>query len=321
MKEKTYPKITTYMDAKKLSAPYVFIHSFGGLANRLLATQGAILLGEVLNRKVYFMWDPNVHCQVAWEDIFEPSSAFEFSPYLFNNKGLARFISRQVVSRMKKRNPIYKRVMKRIARAIFGLKIRYWYGFDLKINPTNHMKFISNQKINIALLNRKNAIYMKACHNIFRKYYQQDDDIKIKYDFYKPIPLLQKRIDAITQLFKDCTVIGVHIRRTDSKACIKASPTEMFIKAMQYEIANCAGVVFFVASDDPKEIITMQNIFGDRIITQPEITYGRENKAGMQSAVIDLFCLANTNKLIGSARSTFSELAAKMGGIKVHWAE
>ena len=45
---------------------------------------------------------------------------------------------------------------------------------------------------------------------------------------------------------------------------------------------------------------------------QGDIELRRNTLDGMQAAVIDLFCLANTNRIYGSYWSSFSEIAAQI---------
>lgn len=58
------------------------------------------------------------------------------------------------------------------------------------------------------------------------------------------------------------------------------------------------------------------NLYGSRIITSNnEISQNTTEE--MRSAVKDLYCLSKTNKIIGSAYSSFSEIAAELDSIKL----
>lgn len=46
----------------------------------------------------------------------------------------------------------------------------------------------------------------------------------------------------------------------------------------------------------------------------------RNSLEGMKFAVLDLFCLSKTNKIIGSVGSSYSQIAAEIGGIEVEYA-
>ena len=47
----------------------------------------------------------------------------------------------------------------------------------------------------------------------------------------------------------------------------------------------------------------------------------RNSLEGMKFAVVDLFCLSKTKKIIGSVGSSYSQIAAEIGGIEVEYAK
>ena len=73
--------------------------------------------------------------------------------------------------------------------------------------------------------------------------------------------------------------------------------------------------MFFLSTDsvhDKKRIIDR---FGNKIITSEPILE-RTSPQGIVDAVIDLFCLSKTKGIIGSYKSTFSQVAAEIGRIE-----
>jgi len=136
-------------------------------------------------------------------------------------------------------------------------------------------------------------------------------------DFFRdliPIAPLQNIIDAYAKNFKN--TVGVHIRRTDNVKSIQHSPTPRFIELMQKEIDHNASAKFFLATDSPEEEERLKNRFTDRIITHRKRSLSRKNRLAIQDALIDLFCLSKCQKLIGSYWSSFTDTAAKIGGIE-----
>jgi hypothetical protein len=71
---------------------------------------------------------------------------------------------------------------------------------------------------------------------------------------------------------------------------------------------------FFLATDDVNVELELKLIFGDRIISPPK-DLSRQTVAGIQAAVVDLFVLAGTGRILGSYWSSFSEVAAWIGDI------
>lgn len=135
------------------------------------------------------------------------------------------------------------------------------------------------------------------------------------YHFYVPAPSLQRRIDTITASFgKRC--VGVHIRRTDNTVSMGKSTTEQFITLMDRELKARPETCFFLATDDAKEEALLRKTFPGRIISNETRTLNRNSETGMHDALVDLYCLAATAKLIGSYWSSFTDIAADMRGIE-----
>ena len=149
--------------------------------------------------------------------------------------------------------------------------------------------------------------YLSACFQFY------PGDLQNPFASFVPVPALQEQIDERCLDFSDYTV-GIHIRRTDNVVSIRESPTELFIRRMQEEIQHHPDVRFYVASDSVQEKRTLSGIFGDRIITASQ-PVSRSTVEGMQDAVVELYTLSRTQKIIGSHYSSFSEIAAEIGKI------
>jgi hypothetical protein len=54
----------------------------------------------------------------------------------------------------------------------------------------------------------------------------------------------------------------------------------------------------------------------DRIIFHKKV-FGRSVTKGVKDAVVDLFCLSRTSKILGSYFSSFSQIAGRLGNIPV----
>jgi len=105
-------------------------------------------------------------------------------------------------------------------------------------------------------------------------------------------------------------VVGVHLRRTEYTA---AAPTSAFMGAMQ---GFDASTKFFVASDSDSDRQALEAAFPGRIITVAE-TLARGNKEGMEDALKDFVGLSKCSEILGSEGSSFSEMAALYGGVKL----
>lgn len=131
------------------------------------------------------------------------------------------------------------------------------------------------------------------------------------YELFTPIPSIQKRIREMTRDFGPHAV-GVHIRRTDNKPAIGKSSTEAFIASMDAELKEHPDTVFYLATDDRNEEATLREAFGDLIISNKDRDLSRDSISGIQDAMVDLYALASTKKIIGSYFSSFTDIAADM---------
>lgn len=109
--------------------------------------------------------------------------------------------------------------------------------------------------------------------------------------------------------------VGVHIRRTDNKPAIGKSSTDAFIKSMTDTLTADPDTMFYLATDDLTEEKNLREVFPGKIISNQNRDLSRDSIAGIQDAMLDLYCLAATQKIIGSFFSSFTDIAADMHGI------
>lgn len=134
------------------------------------------------------------------------------------------------------------------------------------------------------------------------------------YHLFIPTEQLQKRIDEMTSRF-GASCVGVHIRRTDNKPAIGKSSTDAFLASMRRELEADPDTMFYLATDDMNEESILREAFPGRILSNQKRCLQRDSAEGMHDALLDLFCLSNTRKIIGSYFSSFTDIAADMRGI------
>jgi len=139
-------------------------------------------------------------------------------------------------------------------------------------------------------------------------FYPTDSD---RFDCLQPVDELNDKINQISSHFKADGVIGIHIRRTDHTVSIQESPLGLFFETMRNEKRNSSDVRFFVATDDLSVQNDLIKEFGDSVLFYS--TEKRRNTAqAIKEAVVDLYCLANTSRILGSYWSSFSETASEL---------
>jgi len=139
--------------------------------------------------------------------------------------------------------------------------------------------------------------------------------------FYNPSPFsnlnlteeIQETVDAYSIHLSNA--VGVHIRRTDNESSILNSPSKMFQEAMGQELELDPNVIFYLATDSPEEEMFFREVFPNNIVCHKKTSYDRNDPKAIRDALIDLYCLANCRKLIGSYWSSFTDTACEIRGI------
>ena len=290
-----------------------------GLGNRLIAFASARgLAAEFSIPKVNLIWiaDRDVaYCKFS--DLFELTSndtevvldrevgysllAFYLGVYgkaLFNFSGLRYMLLASL-----------RWLGHRLARRSFD---RIYHFLDMSMDTReNPWRIVARFRRSTPELSSRTLVYS---HELFHR--------DPRFDFCKPRRHLQKRIDEITDKFVQRTV-GVHIRAIDHEGIFleninEYSPTELFIRKMTDEIEIDDKVKFFLATDSKDVKNDFLRRFPDRIITQESsLELKRLVMDGMAAAVVDLFALARTDKILAPYLSTFSRCAAVIGKTEI----
>ena len=146
--------------------------------------------------------------------------------------------------------------------------------------------------------------------NIFISTYEEWYKNNNKYNMFFLKESIKKQVDKYLEKFSN-NMVGVHIRRTDNTVSIANSPSGLYEKKIEEFLVEDSNRKFFVASDDEKEIINLREKYGEeKIITQANIDRRRNSREGIKSALVDLYLLANTEVIIGSYYSSFTDVAA-----------
>ena len=258
-----------------------------GMANRILPMGCIISLATGLNYRSVMFWTPDdVIARARFGDLFDTTDL----PFKLVEGYKARAIQ---FTHLRKGSPLNLR------KKILGSLILKLLAYDKKILITGreeHRQFCELQNLN---LNRYRKIILYA-HIPFR--YEYD------VSWLKPAPAIAPRIIELKKQFSPNT-LGVHFRGTDAT---KEPPTEKIIARMRAEIELDPDVRFFFASDNDKSGKAIIDTFGDRLIMNTD-NAPRGTVEGQRDAVVDLFALADTSRIIGPRYSTFSALSAMIG--------
>lgn len=259
----------------------------GGLCNRMRSIVTAIAIAKKYNCPLTIQWNNSEGLRANFNELFKPINVLDVElienrKWIYSINGTKDFLVRK----------LFLKLM--FEQTVFNYSI-YRDGEIYDI-----LKNIYHKKLLLV-----SCYPMCSAYNLQGIFIPQDD--------------IQKRISDITSHFSKQT-IGVHIRRTDNIESINSSPTEVFIDKMNKEIEKDETTKFYIASDDKSVKQELLVKYPDRIITIIDDT-DRNSLDGMKFAVVDLFCLSKTNKIIGSVASSYSQVASEIGNISIEYAK
>lgn len=123
----------------------------------------------------------------------------------------------------------------------------------------------------------------------------------------KPTEEILKTLQERLPPFDPDTFVGVHIRRGDNDKAILASPFSLFLTKLEKEEG-----LLIVATDDMDVREELGYKFKGRVWF-PSKVLNRNTEEGMKEALIDFLALATCRRILGSACSSFNEIACLYG--------
>lgn len=190
-----------------------------------------------------------------------------------------------------------------ISRVLHGVMVRmYTMGTDKSLPLLDGG---DNGKVAPESFPKSGRVYIRAC----TEFYPFEKIVHVSFN------------DADQEKAKNCLpvgrrCIGVHIRRGDNYNASNESSTELFIDRIIVAINKDDKVAFFLATDDQDVQKKLLDEFPGYIYVQPDKTNERFSKVGQHEAAVDMIALSMTEYIIGSFYSSFTDMAAKLGGIR-----
>lgn len=259
----------------------IIIEPWGGLCNRMRALDSAMQLANDLNKNLHVLWYTDATLNCNFDQLFEIPKHI---------KSIEQISLHKITGRNHKR-------------------------FNKYIYPLIMEKHLKNDEVLRLLQNKYDFKSLTTYQNIyissFLGFYHQNKP----YKSFTPTSSLKNEIDNHLKTFSS-NAVGVHIRRTDNIKSIKHSPIRSFIRQMEKELTNNSDTIFYLATDSPNVEHDLHNRFPGKIIIHSKKSLDRNNPDAIKDAVIDLYCLASTKKIIGSYWSSFSDTAASINGVE-----
>ncbi len=259
----------------------------GGLANRMHAIASTYEMCRRAEVHLRVVWFQDWALHAPFHDIFRPTDLLCLRE--------ATLMDHLVYDRPRRRNGHIPRLFQCLL-------------FDRRIDE-EQVTALVEQGFDFERWARGHNSYMSC----FREYGTFDNSLYGR--LFRPVAQVEQQVDNFASQFSAHT-IGFHIRRTDNRRSIEQSPLSLFIEAGKQEIDGHPDTKIFVATDDEPTKRQLREIFGDRLMMQ-QVEADRGSTQGIRGGLIDMYTLARTKVVYGSAGSSFSMMAAKIGGNKL----
>jgi hypothetical protein len=265
--------------------------NLGGISNRVKCFISMWRLGDTYNRELILYWPLNHTCGAKFSDLFENKIKEINKEQLENIRNNQMQVFGEKFITIKDSSDKY---------LISGT-------WRLLLTPEEFIKYPSLRQLGIDFLFTDIPEELKK--NIL-KYLKQ----------LKPLKSLQKEIDDFNKRYNLKKIVGIHIRRGDfadrAVSPGRVSSDEKFIERMKELIKQDSKTKFFLCTDSKEMEEKIEKEFPKRIIKFQKSSFSRTDTKATQEGLIDLLLLSKTKHILGTYRSSFTEMAWWFGECK-----
>jgi hypothetical protein len=264
------------------------------------ALDSALALGRAASVPVKVVWKLNTELYCPLNELFEPIPGIEsVDDRVETSMPLSTVAiehSRKMAKRLKPLVSFVKK-MRQVRSAVrnSGSKVRF-------LERPDTLFYADKPDALVRLATEYDLVI-----DTHERFFRDDED----YRGFRPTAEIRKRVEGYS--LTEGNVIGVHIRRGDSKPSWIYSPTRSYIESMRSKCEADPSTRFFVASDSAEAEDVLEREFPGRIIRQPKKSYARDDPEGIKHAMVDLYCFASCRYFIGSYWSSFTDAAIEIG--------
>jgi hypothetical protein len=263
------------------------LQPLGGLGNRLRTIASTLALARRSGHRVDVWWRAAGGLRAEFLDLFRQPDAFE----LVRGSPRLRLALRTRQATALRRTAAW--ALNRLA------------GVDYAVFDEDFPEAVWPGTLDLAgAIRGKRRVYLETC--------QPFGDAAQEYRHFHLAEDLRQRVEDLAARFG--RTLGVHVRRTDNAVAVAESPLGAFFAAVDLELERGRDSLF-LSTDDPAVEEAFRERYGARVLTLGEKVLARDSVDGARDAAVDLFALARTQKVIGSYWSSFSDVAAHLGGI------
>lgn len=303
----------------------MILHVTSGLASRCFCVYQAIILCKKYNDNLVIIWPVSWDCDIGFLDVFSKkildNKKIKFYNFYEKKQSLKIFLKSGNLfnfCRELKHRIINKNILKKISK--YEL-LDYYPSDSVGWDGEKYINWVEKCRSTfLSLYSKTHKVYIKVYSSILATSDLGNDIPRIQ-DIIKFKEKYNSFIDEFKKMENLDNYIGIHIRRTDHDVCIEKSKTSIFVDKINEILNDDCKMKFFLATDDISEEMQLKKIFGDRLFSLNNKTFGRDSKSGMISGILDLLCLSKSNYILGSSGSVFSNFAAQYGNVNLFVAD
>lgn len=264
----------------------------GGLANRMRAIASAYAMTQNTGNRLQIVWFQDWALNAPFEAVFMPS------PLLCLRE--ATVTDKLLFDRARKKNLWLPALPQRLL-------------FEHKLHEDEIWPLMT-ERFDFASWSVDKRCYMSN----YMDFYPYDSTIL--HELFVPVKDISDAVSRNLDSLSSPHTIGIHIRRTDHLISIDKSPTELFVDKIKQEIERNIDTMVFLATDSNDVKDELKTVFGNRVVT-PSEEARRDDIEGIKAGLVDMYTLAATSRIYGSAGSSFSKMASRIGGIELSFLE
>ncbi|SOE23310.1 hypothetical protein SAMN06298216_3701 [Spirosomataceae bacterium TFI 002] len=255
---------------------------FGGLGNRLRVLNSALYLSQKIGAKVSLGWIVKAELNTDFNNLYE-SATIPFERVGSFRMTLFHYFLKHIF--VQKYTGVYKIIL-----SLF---------YDLIIFDNEALNWSKEELIEKTTGSKK--VLIATCYQFWD--FPDYNNFVLTRD-------LKAKVESYSRSFEN--VIGVHVRRTDHIDIIKASSLNSYFEQMDKTLKESPERSFFICSDDAEVKKELKDKYGNKVFFN-EIELSRASTVGMEGAILDIYLLAKTEKIIANSKSSFAVLASKIG--------
>lgn len=256
----------------------------GGLANRMMALASAYALAQRVGSALQVVWFQDWALHAPFHAVFTTPSL----PLAIKEASWGDFL---LYDRARKKNLWLSALPQRL---LFDRRLKEDRVYELQLEAFDFDRWVVGR------------CYMSC----FCEFGSVPDELYRQ--LFQPVSEVMDVVNGFRERFSSHT-IGLHIRRTDHEQAIANSPDRLFLEKVEQEVQRHDDTKVFLATDSNAVKDAFCQRFGNRILFQKEEAR-RDSIDGIRGGLIDMYTLASTSKIYGSAGSTFSPMASRIGG-------